>query len=417
MGLNQTNPSNEVSGQTPLSRLVSQWQLSRLSVLVFAFVFSLTAVAEAGVVAFALGESSVKRGQSIFVGDVIETGENGHVHIRFVDGALVSVRPNSELRVDEYTYVPDNPEQNRVRFTLKAGTVRSVTGEAGKTNKDAYRMNTPVSAIGIRGTDYTVSSDARRTRVVVESGGIGIAPLDDECSAEDVGVCQSSKLVELIAGESYVMEISALNTGANRPGADRTLQTPRIAQGTDLELANLSLEATVELARRADVSESSVGWAHWSNFSDVLGDLFKPTTPFLNSQWRIVSANSLFGLFMHSESVNSPRNGEVKYNLNKYEAYFVEGARIEQARLFDSSLSIDYGSREFNFSGKVASERVVDEMQLRGSLSSDGFLRGRTDDTIVSGGITSGGLGAGLLFEKTQNDTTRFVGASTWSED
>lgn len=417
MGLNQTNPSNEVSGHTPLNHLVSQLQLSRLSVLVFAFLFSLTAMAEAGVVAFALGESSVKRGQSIFVGDVIETGENGHVHIRFVDGALVSVRPNSELRVDEYTYFPDNPEQNRVRFTLKAGTVRSVTGEAGKTNKDAYRMNTPVSAIGIRGTDYTVSSDARRTRVVVESGGIGIAPLDDECFAEDVGVCQSSKLVELIAGESYVMEISELKTGANRPGADRTLQTPRIAQGADLELANLSVEATVELARRADVSDSSVGWAHWSNFSDVLDDLFKPTTPFLNSQWRIVSANSLFGLFMHSESLDSPRNGEVKYNLSKYEAYFVEGGRIEQARLFDSSLSIDYGSREFDFSGKVASERVVDEMQLRGSLSSDGFLRGRTGDTIVSGGITSGGLGAGLLFEKTQNDTTRFVGASTWSED
>src|SRR6056300_202789 len=183
-------------------------RLMRVAIYIIglSYSFSVIANAEAGVVAFALGESSVSRGDAIYVGDIIETGGNGHVHIRFVDGALVSVRPNSRLRVDEYAYFPDRPADNRVRFTLETGTVRSVTGDAGRANKDAYRMNTPISAIGIRGTDYTVFSDDQKTRVFVQSGGVAIAPLDEECVAEDVGVCQSSKLVELFAGDSHVIE-------------------------------------------------------------------------------------------------------------------------------------------------------------------------------------------------------------------
>ena len=37
----------------------------------------------------------IKRGSPISVGDQIKTLSNGHVHVRFADEALVSVRPNS----------------------------------------------------------------------------------------------------------------------------------------------------------------------------------------------------------------------------------------------------------------------------------------------------------------------------------
>lgn len=416
-GVEMTSKYTALRLPSVLVRKLIDWYFSRLSILLFACAFSVAAMAEAGVVAFALGESSVERGQTIFVGDVIETGDNGHVHIRFVDGALVSVRPNSELRVDEYTYVPEDPEQNRVRFTLKSGTVRSVTGEAGKANKDAYRMNTPVSAIGIRGTDYTVFSDDQRTRVEVQSGGIGIAPLDDECSADDVGVCASSKLVELFAGESYVIEISALSQSDLSPASQNTLQTPRIAVATEFELSSLKLDATVEVSRLTDLTDVQVSWAHWTNLEDVLGLQFKPIKPYLNSKWRIVSANSLFGLFMRPDTPSVPRTGQIDYDLTRYEAYFINASQIEQAALFDAALSIDFSSREFDFSGRLSSQSATDRINLSGRLSDDGFLRSRTDSVTVNGGIISNGLGAGLLFETGQNDATRFVGASTWSKN
>jgi hypothetical protein len=404
--------------QTPIQqRALIRRLIWPVYVLFLALSVSVTARAQAGIVAFALGESSVARGQAIHVGDVIQTGDNGHVHIRFVDGALVSVRPNSELKVDEYSFFPDEPEKNRVRFTLKSGTVRSVTGEAGRLNTEGYRMNTPISAIGIRGTDYTVFSDETKTRVFVQSGGVGIAPLDEECAAEDVGVCQSSKLVELFAGDSHVIEISVLKHGAVNRSTQQTLEAPAVELGSEFELTTLRLDKAVEIARKTDFGEDEIGWSHWSNYQQVLGDLFKPTVPFLASDWRIVSANSLFGLFLKPQVSDAPRNGTIQYGLDRYEAYLLNGSRIEQASVQDASLSIDFASRQFQFDSTMSSASASDQMSVQGDLSVDGFLRALSNDFKVNGGITSDGAGAGLLFEKTVDETSRFVGASAWSQN
>ena len=68
----------------------------------------------------ASGESKVVvRGTTISVGDRIETAVGGHVHIRFVDGALVSVRPTSRLVVEDYQYDSVKPLQSLVRFRLE----------------------------------------------------------------------------------------------------------------------------------------------------------------------------------------------------------------------------------------------------------------------------------------------------------
>ena len=394
-------------------------RLVRVFIYVFGLTYSLSvfANAEAGVVAFALGESSVSSGETIFVGDVVATGANGHVHIRFVDGALVSVRPNSRLRVDEYAYFPDRPDDNRVRFTLEAGTVRSVTGEAGRANKDAYRMNTPISAIGIRGTDYTVFSDDQKTRVFVQSGGVAIAPLDEECVAEDVGVCQSSKLVELFAGDSHVIEISLFQQGAGNRQRQQILEAPTVELDADFELTTLRLDKSVDVTRKTDFGEDEIGWSHWSNYQQILGDLFKPTAPFLADDWRIVSANSLFGLFLKPQVAEAPRDGTIDYSLDRYEAYLVNGSRLEQASMQDANLTIDFATGQFQFDSGLASASASDQISVQGELSADGFLRALSNDYKVNGGITSGGAGAGLLFEQSVDQNNRFVGASGWSQN
>ena len=48
----------------------------------------------------------------MFPGDTIVTGD-GRAQIRFTDGSLVSLRPNSQFRIDEYNYpgAPDGTEK------------------------------------------------------------------------------------------------------------------------------------------------------------------------------------------------------------------------------------------------------------------------------------------------------------------
>jgi hypothetical protein len=71
------------------------------------------------------------------------------------DGASMTLRQNSQLRLDTYHYDPDgDASKNTSAMSLLKGAFRSVTGYIGRTNRDGYRITTPTATIGIRGTDH-----------------------------------------------------------------------------------------------------------------------------------------------------------------------------------------------------------------------------------------------------------------------
>jgi hypothetical protein len=91
------------------------------------------------------------QGAAVERGDTLVTGANGNVQVRFVDDALLIVRPNSRIRLDDY-----RAEGSKLHSVLSliAGSIRTLTGRIGKARRDAYVMNTPTATIGVRGTDY-----------------------------------------------------------------------------------------------------------------------------------------------------------------------------------------------------------------------------------------------------------------------
>lgn len=90
-------------------------------------------------------------GAAVERGDTLVTAADGNVQVRFVDDALLMVRPNSRIRVDDYRV--EGSKLHSV-LSLIAGGIRTLTGRIGKTQRDAYLMNTPTATIGVRGTDY-----------------------------------------------------------------------------------------------------------------------------------------------------------------------------------------------------------------------------------------------------------------------
>ena len=125
-----------------------------------------TALAEAGRVTFAYGaanavnkagvERALARGVAIEAGDTIVTQGRGRVQVRFTDGSFVSLKPDTEFRVDEYSYKGQGDAQERGFFSLLKGGLRTITGFIGRARKERYRMRTPVATIGIRGTEYNL---------------------------------------------------------------------------------------------------------------------------------------------------------------------------------------------------------------------------------------------------------------------
>src|SRR5699024_7525117 len=133
-------------------------------VLLGAFSPSMAATKVAGTTVFVNGHvvamapatasRELVKGDEIFNQDRIETAANGRAQLRFSDGGLVSLLPNTMFSVEEYFY-EDDAESDSAVFGLLKGGLRTVTGAVGKTNHEEYELKTPVATLGIRGTEYT----------------------------------------------------------------------------------------------------------------------------------------------------------------------------------------------------------------------------------------------------------------------
>lgn len=141
----------------------------------------------------------VEKGLSLREGDRIQTQIDGYVYVRMVDGGLLVVRPSSELHINRWRFDPAQPQLSEIRYVLNGGVARYVSGRGSQTAKDKFRFNTPIAAIGVRGTDFTVFSDATLTRVTVRAGGVVVSSLGAGCRADALGPCEGDSSTELFA--------------------------------------------------------------------------------------------------------------------------------------------------------------------------------------------------------------------------
>lgn len=86
-------------------------------------------------------------------GDVLTTQRDSYAQINFTDGSSMTMRPNTQLKVEQYNFVQDRPQDDNSFLRLIKGGLRTVTGLVGKRgNQDAYKIGTQTATIGIRGS-------------------------------------------------------------------------------------------------------------------------------------------------------------------------------------------------------------------------------------------------------------------------
>lgn len=92
----------------------------------------------------------------IFAGDMLITAKDSYAQLEMNDGTKMTLRPNSNLRIESYQFRKEAPQADNVLLRLLKGGFRTVTGLIGKRgNVDAYKLRAGTSTIGIRGTDYS----------------------------------------------------------------------------------------------------------------------------------------------------------------------------------------------------------------------------------------------------------------------
>lgn len=162
-----------------------------------------------------INNSTVKLHQQVLVNQKIQTGADGHIYLKSADNGFLVLRPNSTAFVRAYSVDAKNPQNNRIKIELENGVARHISGEAVKAARQNFRFNTPVAAIGVRGTDFVVATDINASRIAVNSGGIAISPFNKTCQADGFGACQGKSVMELFANANVENNKNILEVSAN----------------------------------------------------------------------------------------------------------------------------------------------------------------------------------------------------------
>jgi hypothetical protein len=181
--------------------------LRKILVLAAALLLGKAAYAvEAGKIIFVAGNAKVAAQAAVLnapvgEGELLSTGADGYIYIKTVDNGFFILRPNTQARIASYHIDADNPANTRIKLELLSGVARSQSGQAVKLARQNFRFNTPVAAIGVRGTDFTVSTDGDVSRVTVISGAITMSSFVGGCRPEGSGPCEGSTARELTAAQ------------------------------------------------------------------------------------------------------------------------------------------------------------------------------------------------------------------------
>jgi hypothetical protein len=95
-------------------------------------------------------------GLQLQAGDRLVTGKNGRMSLTFIDNTRFALGPNSRVSVSQFQY--DRTRQKGSFITsVDRGSLAIVSGRIAKSDRDAMKVRTPNSLLGVRGTKFIVA--------------------------------------------------------------------------------------------------------------------------------------------------------------------------------------------------------------------------------------------------------------------
>ena len=389
------------------------------------------------------GSELVRVGAAVHVNDRIQTASNGLVHVRFVDEALVSVRPGSELQVLRYEYDKTRPEFSTVKFNLVEGVTRAISGDAARSARQRFRLNTPIAAIGVRGTDFVVSATEDTVRALVNEGAIVVAPYSAECTVDTFGPC-ASNAVELTGNSLQIIE---LDLGAplpvllpaqderNQTGLQQQVQlasndaspadgaVEEKTAGTEVYLENVTSNRVTASATKViqppvvpvapdftpktalaatALTKNQLVWGRWA---DGLGSKERITASYANARAdrSVTVGSSDYGLFRpeNGSIVIDQGLGVVSFSLSSAQAFYSNAAGTSAMRVASGNLNIDFDQSRFATDLNLNHQATGDiTFAAQGRISEAGYFNSQGVDQRMAGAVSIDGREAGYFFEK-----------------
>ena len=100
-------------------------------------------------------------GAGVGLADRLSTGPQGAATLTLKDGTVLTMGPDSVMDLRQFQFDGTTQQGNFVLDLLR-GSVRVVTGLLAKVNPALFKVQTPTSVVGVRGTDFIVETQEAR---------------------------------------------------------------------------------------------------------------------------------------------------------------------------------------------------------------------------------------------------------------
>ncbi|WP_136417621.1 FecR family protein [Herbaspirillum sp. ST 5-3] len=435
------------------------------------FASSLVQAGEAGHVVFVTGQVQVDNRQ-VSLGDAIQegaefvTGADGYIYMKTVDNGFLILRPGSRARIVTYHVDTKKPENTRVKLELLSGVARTISGQAVKKARQNFRFNTPVAAIGVRGTDFTVFTDQQTSRVAVISGGVVVSGFSAACGPEGGGPCEGGNSRELFAEQTgQLLQIQKgqdaprlLRSNGNSPDlvapprndepvSKAAASTPHTATDVSLEAKKSSdiLAGNQLPPAETPVTEPptppqppivegpstpptenpvprppEVLWGRWQAVANLT-----PDSEFLAkikggayAQYKIIGPY-MIARVKDTEFVK-PQEGRAEFALGSSEAFIRKPNQTAvAASVQDARLAVDFATSAFSTSlTVVAPDSTTVRVNAQGGVTAGGELISTAASSNANIRGYLGGAGAneaGYIFNTTNTTGPVAYGGTAWS--
>jgi hypothetical protein len=119
-------------------------------------------------------------------GDTLVSEKDTYARIKFIDNSEITLRPNTQFKIENFSYDEAKPQGDSAFFSLIKGGLRSITGLLGKRNRDKFGLNTPTATIGIRGTTFVAQYIPPSNADVAAYQAAAVAAAEIDAGASDV---------------------------------------------------------------------------------------------------------------------------------------------------------------------------------------------------------------------------------------
>jgi len=163
------------------------------------------------------------KGLPLMEGDRLTMADDSAAIIKLQDGTRMTLRPNSEMIVQQYQF-KEGSEDNSMVLQLLRGGFRAVTGSISKDSPDAARIQTANATIGIHGTDFDArlcgqDCKAESSKVTEKARPNSIAASAKLISAQgDISATDSNGTKRKLVEGASVYQGDTVETGAVSKG-------------------------------------------------------------------------------------------------------------------------------------------------------------------------------------------------------